>query len=138
MPVAVFELSVLICSVASPLTSTPAFTGMKNEEQGTKNAPATSNLRKLMTHSTDNEIRVELKYCERCGELWFRLVNSHAAICGPCTKESPYAFLRHRERTADGNKERISSARVTANTWYGPMTGVVKRLQGVATAGGAA
>jgi hypothetical protein len=85
-----------------------------------------------MTQNSDNEIRVELKYCERCGELWLRLANSRARICGPCTQESPYALLRHRERLHNG--EGTSSAHITAGSWYGPMTGIVKRMQGVAVA----
>lgn len=39
-----------------------------------------------MNHTTDNEIRVELKYCERCGGLWFRRENSREVFCVPCTQ----------------------------------------------------
>jgi hypothetical protein len=31
-------------------------------------------------------IRLELKYCERCGGLWLRPKDSDVVFCGPCTK----------------------------------------------------
>ena len=32
-----------------------------------------------------NSIRLELKYCERCGGLWLRLKDSELVYCPPCT-----------------------------------------------------
>jgi hypothetical protein len=34
-----------------------------------------------MSHSF---IRIELKYCERCGGLWFRIAGSNQHYCPPC------------------------------------------------------
>lgn len=90
-----------------------------------------------MTHTTDNEIRVELKYCERCGGLWFRREKSNARLCAPCAVEPVDTFLRHRERVLIQPQDRKPAASIKAAAWYGPMTDVVRRMQGVA-AGGAA
>jgi hypothetical protein len=30
-------------------------------------------------------LRVELKVCEGCGALWFRLKNTNAVYCSPCS-----------------------------------------------------
>lgn len=89
-----------------------------------------------MTHNTDNEIRVELKYCERCGGLWFRRENSQARLCAPCTVEPGDTILRHRERSTAQPPSRKPPARIKASAWYGPMTNVVERMQGVATVAG--
>lgn len=34
-----------------------------------------------------NIIRLELKYCERCGGLWLRLIGSDAVFCGSCSRD---------------------------------------------------
>ncbi len=39
-----------------------------------------------MIPATDNEIRVELKYCERCGGTRARRENSRQIYCAPCTQ----------------------------------------------------
>ncbi len=31
-----------------------------------------------------NAIQMELKYCERCGGLWLRVMGSDLAYCRPC------------------------------------------------------
>jgi Zn-finger nucleic acid-binding protein len=41
-----------------------------------------------MISTTNNEIRVELKYCERCGGLWFRPQHSPQVFCIPCTQRT--------------------------------------------------
>lgn len=33
----------------------------------------------------NSSIRLELKYCERCGGLWLRLKDSELVYCPPCT-----------------------------------------------------
>ena len=30
-------------------------------------------------------IQMELKYCERCGALWLRLIGSDLIFCSPCS-----------------------------------------------------
>ena len=30
-------------------------------------------------------IQMELKYCERCGALWLRLIGSELIFCSPCS-----------------------------------------------------
>jgi len=32
-------------------------------------------------------VRMELKYCERCGGLWIRLRGSQEVYCAPCASE---------------------------------------------------
>ena len=32
-------------------------------------------------------VRVELKYCERCGGLWLRIWGTEDVYCPPCTEE---------------------------------------------------
>ncbi len=32
-------------------------------------------------------VKMELKYCERCGSLWLRPVGDPAAYCPPCAGE---------------------------------------------------
>jgi hypothetical protein len=83
-----------------------------------------------MTHTSAIEIRVELKYCERCGGLWFRPENTQASLCAPCTVEPVDTFLRHRERPIAPPPDH--KPQIQAGVWYGPMTGVVQRMQGVA------
>jgi hypothetical protein len=91
-----------------------------------------------MTHTTDNEIRVELKYCERCGGLWFRREKSRIVLCLPCTLEPADSVLRSCERPIALPPDFLAS-QVQSGAWYGPMTDVVQRMQGVAqSAGGAA
>jgi len=83
-----------------------------------------------MTHTTDNEIRVELKYCERCGGLWFRREKSNARLCAPCAVEPVDTFLRHRERVIVTPPDRKPPMKAAA--WYGPMTETIQRLDAVA------
>ena len=46
-------------------------------------------------------IQMELKYCERCGALWLRLIGSELIFCPPCSvilaglAQDP-RFLQHR------------------------------------------
>jgi hypothetical protein len=35
-------------------------------------------------HKNENEVRVELKYCERCGGLWVRERGTGDVYCGKC------------------------------------------------------
>ena len=48
-----------------------------------------------------NTIQMELKYCERCGALWLRLIGSELVFCPPCSvilaglAQDP-RFLQHR------------------------------------------
>lgn len=39
-----------------------------------------------MEASGSRLVRLELKYCERCGALWLRLRDSDTVLCGRCTK----------------------------------------------------
>ncbi len=46
-----------------------------------------------------NELQLELKYCERCGGLWLRLVGGeqiYCAACGRAMAELPEASRRGR------------------------------------------
>ena len=47
--------------------------------------------RAVMTgDSNDNEkqaVRMELKYCERCGGLWLRKYGAEVVYCGSCQRE---------------------------------------------------
>jgi Zn-finger nucleic acid-binding protein len=73
------------------------------------------------------EIIIELKYCERCGGLWFREAGSNANLCGPCTNEEPALARRYAEREQQATAER---------EWIGLSSLIVKNMQGVATEGG--
>jgi hypothetical protein len=77
-----------------------------------------------MDQGIDGGIRVELKYCERCGGLWFRRFGSGANLCGPCT----VAEVRNSKKRA-----RTAQDAGVDGRWFGPMSGVVKSLQGVAS-----
>jgi hypothetical protein len=72
------------------------------------------------------QVLVELKYCERCGELWFRESGSNASLCGPCTTQEPRVAQRYEERRKEGIDAR----------WFGPMTETVQSLQAVALEAG--
>lgn len=43
---------------------------------------------------------MELKYCERCGNLWLRCAGAEGTLCAPCTHaetailQGPVSFLR--------------------------------------------
>ncbi len=73
------------------------------------------------------EIIIELKYCERCGGLWFREAGSNANLCGGCTHEEPGLAKRYAERKQQAVAERA---------WVGLNSLVIKNMQGVATEGG--
>jgi Zn-finger nucleic acid-binding protein len=73
------------------------------------------------------EIIIELKYCERCGGLWFREAGSNANLCGPCTNEEPVLAKRYAEREQRAVEDR---------GWIGLSSLIVKNMQGVATEGG--
>lgn len=78
-----------------------------------------------MMKSENSEMVIELKYCERCGELWFREAGSNACLCGPCVIQEPRVAERYQERK-----------RPKSQTWLGPMTEVMEKLQGVAAENG--
>lgn len=84
-----------------------------------------------MTHNSDNEIRVELKYCERCGGLWFRGANSKENLCRPCAAGAAETAFRYLGKTGSSQRKPIARPEVQGS-WYGPMSGVIDRLQGVA------
>jgi hypothetical protein len=73
------------------------------------------------------EILIELKYCERCGGLWFREAGSNANLCGACTIEEPVLAKRYAERKQQA---------VADCTWIGVSSRVVESMQGVATEAG--
>ncbi len=75
----------------------------------------------MQERSTENII--ELKYCERCGGLWFREAGTNANLCGPCMNQEPLLAKRYAER------ERKAA---TDRTWAGLSTIVLESLQGVA------
>ena len=68
---------------------------------------------------------IELKYCERCGGLWFREAGSNANLCGPCTNEEPVLAKRYADR------EQEASA-----AWIGLSSMVVDSMQAVAIEAG--
>jgi hypothetical protein len=74
----------------------------------------------------DWQILIELKYCERCGELWFRESGSNASLCGPCATQEPRVAERYARQVGGG----------TDNRWFGPMTETIQNLQGVALESG--
>jgi hypothetical protein len=70
------------------------------------------------------EIIIELKYCERCGGLWFREAGSNANLCGPCTGEEPVLAKRYAEREQQAAADRV---------WLGLSSTIVDSMQAVAT-----
>ncbi len=38
-------------------------------------------------HQPTTPVRLELKYCERCGSLWLCQVGTNASYCTPCARE---------------------------------------------------
>jgi hypothetical protein len=36
---------------------------------------------------------MELKYCERCGNIWLRRSGSHRSLCAPCTSAEAATLL---------------------------------------------
>jgi Zn-finger nucleic acid-binding protein len=70
---------------------------------------------------------IELKYCERCGGLWFREAGSNANLCGPCTNQEPVLARRYAEREQQAARDQA---------WDGLSSMVVERLQGVAAEAG--
>ena len=73
------------------------------------------------------EIVIELKYCERCGGLWFREAGSNANLCDPCTVSEPWLAKRHEERRQKAAAERAR---------FEPMPVLVERLQGISSEAG--
>ncbi len=86
-----------------------------------------------MIHISEHVIRVQLKYCERCGGLFFRRDQSDERLCTPCTLRPADSLFRHCERPLP-EPARKPSQRVTA-AWYGPMSATVERLQGAVELG---
>lgn len=66
---------------------------------------------------------IELKYCERCGGLWFREAGSNANLCGPCTNEEPVLAKRYSDREQQASADRA---------WMGLNSMVVDSMQAVA------
>ena len=98
-----------------------------------------------MKESIEGRIRVELKYCERCGGLWFRRSESGASLCGSCTVEEPRVAGRYRLQERSGKGVKVGdidsgALRVCGagggtpceKQWLGPMSAIVESLQGVA------
>ncbi len=62
-------------------------------------------------------IELELKYCERCGGLWFRVVGDGEVFCAPCAlrmvAEAPglRQYVR-RQRMAANHKVDVRGSRV--------------------------
>ncbi len=73
------------------------------------------------------EIIIELKYCERCGGLWFREAGSNANLCGPCTTEEPVLAKRYADREQQASADRA---------WMGLSSLIIESMQGVATENG--
>ena len=71
-----------------------------------------------------DEIIIELKYCERCGGLWFREAGSNANLCGPCVNEEPALAKRYAERVQQASVDRA---------WAELTSVIVERMEGVAT-----
>ena len=78
---------------------------------------------KRMVQRSD-EIIIELKYCERCGGLWFREAGSNANLCGPCVNEEPALAKRYAERVQQASVDRA---------WAELTSVIVERIEGVAT-----
>lgn len=59
-------------------------------------------------------IRLELKYCERCGGLWMRTRGSHDVYCALCVlqlKEFPAARGRRKSRALINDRIEITGQR---------------------------
>lgn len=44
-------------------------------------------------------VQLELKYCERCGGLWIRALNSPIIYCAPCAIEMAQVAIPRRRNT---------------------------------------
>lgn len=85
-----------------------------------------------MTPNRDNQILLDLKYCERCGSLFFRDADSDHRLCAPCTQQS----AKSPSIPISGNEAPARKPAARANLpWYGPMTETVHRIDAVATGG---
>lgn len=73
------------------------------------------------------EIIIELKYCERCGGLWFREAGSNANLCGPCANQEPVLAKRYAVREQQASADRA---------WVGLSSLIVDNMQAVATEAG--
>jgi hypothetical protein len=69
------------------------------------------------------EIVIELKYCERCGGLWFREAGSNANLCGACTNQEPALAKRYATREQQASADQA---------WLGVNSLIIDSLQGVA------
>lgn len=57
----------------------------------------------------ENEVRVELKYCERCGMLWMRECGSGLTFCNSCQPQvSELPILKKRPQSVKQGKQRRS------------------------------
>jgi len=52
------------------------------------------------TINASNELHVELKYCERCGSLWFRDCGGAGIYCDDCLPKVAELPAPHRIRTS--------------------------------------
>ncbi len=47
-------------------------------------------------------VQLELKYCERCGGLWIRALNSAIIYCAPCAIEMAQVAIPRRRNSKAG------------------------------------
>lgn len=62
----------------------------------------------------EEQKRVELKICERCGGLWLRPEKSRWIYCGPCKSrvdELPAVSLKTPKRPGRGKGKMVSEAK---------------------------
>jgi len=57
-------------------------------------------MKKRPTGNASNELRVELKYCERCGGLWFRECGTTRIYCDDCLLKVAELPVPRRSRTS--------------------------------------
>jgi len=78
------------------------------------------------------EIRVDLKYCERCGGLWLRLQGAHGVHCASChvlleTRPDPGVAPLPKPRRRNGRSQGTDAQRADLHS-----SGRIDYLQGVA------
>ncbi len=86
-----------------------------------------------MTHTAENLFRVELKYCERCGGLWFRHEHSREVLCAPCTVQCADTNFCLPAASGTPSRKPPMRASATVKTLH-----AVARIAGDLTTGGAA
>jgi len=58
----------------------------------------------------NNELKIELKYCERCGGLWLRRADSTEAYCIACAPEMREMAVARKKQPATSTRWNRSKA----------------------------